>query len=204
MAIIKCAVCNRFYDDITDQTCPYCSNKFVFDLSDEVDRNSKTVALDTNELEEIGKTPSQNDVKTQAYLDDVEENDKTIGIFFQEEDYNPITAWLVCIEGTVKGKSYEVHMNRNFLGRDKLMDISIPDDLQISRKNHLSITYDNKSNAFFAKGEEGLLYINSKPCDKATMLNENDILSFGESKYIFVPYCNEERNWNKPDEKNDD
>ena len=120
---------------------------------------------------------------------------KRLAFFFAEEDYNPVTGWIVCVKGTVKGKSYELHMNRNFVGRDKLMDISIPDDLQISRKNHLSITYDFKSQSFYAKSENGSLSVNGKSADHLVKLNENDVLSFGKSEYVFVPYCTVERNW---------
>jgi hypothetical protein len=118
-------------------------------------------------------------------------------VYFDEAEFNPITAWIVCIDGTVKGKCFEVHMERNFIGRDKLMDISIPDDLQISRENHLSITYDNKNFKFFAKGEKGTLIVNDKAVDCAVEIHENDVLEFGTSKYVFIPYCTNERNWNE-------
>lgn len=192
MAIQKCPACGKFYDTNINQTCPYCSNSFVqFNNVDMADQNAKTVPLDFSDLD------SGSDDKTVGMYDEIDEHDKTIGLFFQENDYNPVTAWIVCIEGTVRGKSYEVHLNRNFIGRNKLMDIAIPDDLQICRENHLSITYDNKSNRFFAKSEKGSLLINGKLIDSAVEIFENDILEFGESKYVFVPYCKKERVWNE-------
>jgi len=187
MALIKCQLCNRYYDDNKSSQCPFCLNV------NESFNGQKTLPLDF-------ETPPQYDFagdesKTQAYDEGIDSDEKTIGVFFAEEDYNPVTGWIVCVKGTVKGKSYELHMNRNFVGRDKLMDISIPDDLQISRKNHLSITYDFKSQSFYAKSENGSLSVNGKSADHPVKLNENDVLSFGKSEYVFVPYCTVERNW---------
>ena len=190
MAIIKCSFCNHFYDDVKYQSCPHCADSAAVPESGDEVFDSKTVPMDS----EYG---SNDDCaqKTEAYYDEVEGGDKTIGLFFQEEDYNPVTGWIVCVKGTVRGKSYELHLNRNFIGRDKLMDITIPDDLHICRENHLSITYDIKSGKFFAKGEKGSLVINGTAVSGATEIFENDELEFGESKYVFIPYCSEERNW---------
>ena len=174
MAVVKCHNCNQFYDNEMYATCPYCN----MSLQSEFYNTDNDIA------------------KTEAYYENVHSDDKTIGIYFQENDCNPVTGWLVCIEGTVRGKSYEIHMNRNFIGRDKLMDVAIPDDLLISRNNHLSLTYDQKSNRFFIKNESGSVTVNGNLIEKATEIFENDEIAFGESKYIFVPYCNNTRSWN--------
>lgn len=195
MALIKCSICNKYYDTNKHSTCPFCfsnSNQSYYDTS------TKTVAVHENDYNDF----EQNEMlKTQSYDDGIEENEKTIGIYFENEHYNPVTGWILCVKGTVKGKSYELHMNRNFIGRDKLMDISIPDDLLISRKNHLSITYDCKTHTFFANAENGSVYVNDSLIHHPVKLKENDILSFGESSYIFIPYCNDERNWENSNEK---
>jgi len=197
MAIIKCFVCNHFYDDVKYPACPHCAENAKPSFEPDFSGESKTMPMDG------GYAPGfdeGDEAKTEAFYDDIEGENKTIGLFFQEEDYNPVTGWIVCVEGTVRGKSYEIHLNRNFIGRDKLMDITIPDDLQICRENHLSITYDLKSDRFFAKGEKGSLIINGKAVSGATEIFENDTLEFGQSKYVFIPYCSKERNW-KTNEK---
>lgn len=171
MSLVKCSKCNNYFDDEKSVSCPYC-------LSD---------ASEFYENDECSKT--------EAYYDNTLNTGKTIGLFFQENDYDPVTGWIVCVKGTVRGKSYELHMNRNFLGRDKLMDITIPDDLEICRENHLSFTYDVKSNRFYVKNENGFVSVNGKNIDKATEIFDGDKIAFGESEYIFVPYCNKERRW---------
>lgn len=192
MALIKCPLCNRYYDTNKSAGCPFCSHvsepSFV----------QQTIPIDTEDEFQTDYIGDEN--KTQAYEEGTDSEEKTIDVFFSDEDYDPVTGWIVCIKGTVRGKSYELHMNRNFVGRDKLMDVSIPDDLQISRKNHLSIIYDTKSQSFYAKSEKGSLNINGEMAVHPVKLSENDILSFGNSEYVFIPYCNKERNW---DNKND-
>ena len=54
------------------------------------------------------------------------------------------------------------------------MDVAIPDDLLISRNNHLSLTYDQKSNRFFIKNESGSVTVNGNLIEKATEIFEND------------------------------
>lgn len=193
MSITKCNICNQFFDDNNYQICPHCSGSFAFNVNSDFSRDAKTISMDYSDIS------NNNDIKTEAYYEKVDSEEKTIGLFFQEEDYNPVTGWIVCIKGTVKGKCYEIHMNRNFLGRDKLMDISVPDDLKISRENHLSITYDNKNCRFYVKNENGSVIVNKGTINSPVEIFENDILEFGDSKYIFIPYCTNERNWNKND-----
>ncbi len=188
MAIIKCSVCRKFYDDSKNSECPHCaSSNYLFSA---IDNEEKTQAMDY--LYDSNNTES----KTQQYYEDVHEYDKTIGVFFSQYDFNPVTAWLVCIEGDLRGKSYEVHMNRNFVGRNKLMDIAVSDDLTVSRENHFSIVFEVKTNRFYVQSGEGSISVNGVSVNSSAEIFENDILEFGKSKYLFIPYCNERRNWN--------
>ncbi len=174
MAVVKCYDCNRFYDNEVYLRCPNCSRALQSEFYN-----------------------SDNDaVRTEAYYENVQCDDKTIGIYFQENESNPVTGWLVCVDGASRGKSYEIHINRNFVGRDKLMDIAVSDDLSVCRKNHLSLIYDQKTNSFFVKNETGSVTVNGILIEKATEIFENDLIAFGESGYIFVPYCNGTRSWN--------
>ena len=39
------------------------------------------------------------------------------------EVMDPVTGWLVCIEGPSKGRDYKIMTEKNFLGRSETMDI---------------------------------------------------------------------------------
>ncbi len=135
------------------------------------------------------------EMKTEAYGDAVRSEEKTIGLYFQEQDFDPVTGWLVCVSGTVRGRSFELHMNRNFIGRDRMMDIAITDDPRLCRQKHLSVTYDRRSDRFYIKNENGSVFVNDVPVQKAMELKENDTIHFGGGCYVFVPYCKQERGW---------
>ena len=149
MAICQCAVCSRYYDDTRFVVCPYC--------------NAQGNAM-------------ADEMKTEAYGDAVRSEEKTIGLYFQEQDFDPVTGWLVCVSGTVRGRSFELHMNRNFIGRDRMMDIAITDDPRLCRQKHLSVTYDRRSDHFYIKNENGSVFVNNSPVQKAMELKENDHL----------------------------
>ena len=89
----------------------------------------------------------------------------------------------------------ELHMNRNFIGRDRMMDIAITDDPRLCRQKHLSVTYDRRSDHFYIKNENGSVFVNNSPVQKAMELKENDTIRFGSGCYVFVPYCKQERGW---------
>ena len=54
------------------------------------------------------------EMKTEAYGDAVRSEEKTIGLYFQEQDFDPVTGWLVCVSGTVRGRSFELAHESKF------------------------------------------------------------------------------------------
>lgn len=190
MAIIRCNQCNRFYDNEKNSFCPNCSKNQISSIPEQESRfeENKTEYYEESESFFVEQ-------KTEAYSENVQDNEKTIGIYFSENEREPVTGWIVAVSGDEKGKSFEVHMNRNFVGRDKLSDIAVTADLKVKRKNHFSIIYDVKSNSFFIKSGEGTIIRNGKLIEDSSELVENDELEFGENKYIFIPYCKGDRKW---------
>jgi hypothetical protein len=71
----------------------------------------------------------------------------------------------------------------------------IPDKC-VSRKNHCSIVYDSKTYEFYFVHGNSPVMINKKFIETSVKLEENDLLNFGESEYIFIPYCKKGREWN--------
>lgn len=47
----------------------------------------------------------------------VDDPDKTMSINGTTESVDPVTGWLVCIEGPQYGKDYKIHAGKNFIGR---------------------------------------------------------------------------------------
>ncbi|MCC8150445.1 MAG: hypothetical protein LIO96_03045 [Lachnospiraceae bacterium] len=67
----------------------------------------------------------------------------------QEENHiNPVSGWLVCVDGPAKGCDYRIHGGYNYIGRE-IGDICIPGDQKISREKHAVVAYDERDRLFF-------------------------------------------------------
>lgn len=112
----------------------------------------------------------------------------------QQNDF--VTGWLVTLNGTQAGRDHRLHHGFNRIGRDIDMDISVDDDMTISRKNHCSIAYDDKSIKFYlCPGMGTTTYINQKLLEDCIVLNEHDIIKIGNTLFEFIPFCREGRVW---------
>ena len=114
----------------------------------------------------------------------------------KEKNIDPIVGWLVCAEGANKGKDSPMHMGRNFIGRDRGMDICIGDST-VSRTNHASVSYDDKSNKYYyTPGMSRCIdHINEAPVFATVELKARDCIEVGESKFIFIPLCGSNFKW---------
>lgn len=147
---------------------------------------------------EVGATVAPQSYR-KANEEKVEKEDtgKTVGVFQKSMKMEPVVGWLVCIEGPDKGKDFRIWAKNNTIGRSEKMDICIKGDTTISRENHARIAYDEKHNNFHLIPAESTnnIYLNDEPIYIPTKLGEYDVLEFGDSKFHFVPYCNEKFTW---------
>lgn len=159
--------------------CPYCKD------------NNKS---DDNVTVTMKK--SEDDAITMAYSE-FQEDSITVYNEYSNKTSRLLAGWLVCISDHNKGKCYSVFEGRNFAGRSREMDIYLPDDNYISRQRHFSIVYEPRKKEFLLVPGNGELLLNDNPLLKVTVIKENDIITVGKSKAIFVPYCTKERNWDE-------
>lgn len=186
MAIVQCAN-GHYYEDSRDEVCPYCQK-----LSNDVPAEE----AGGEQITQYKPSVEDDDAAlTEAYGENVDDNEKTVGVFLKQQRNLLTSGWLVCIDGFEKGASYTIFAGRNFAGRDEMMDIVLRGDNGICRQRHCSLVYDPYSNRFFAVAGEGALYINGKPLASTAELFENDILQLGGSSYLFIPFCKGDRVW---------
>lgn len=142
--------------------------------------------------EEPGKT-----VAPESYRKRMDAQNKTVGVFKKKYDLEPVVGWLVCIEGPEKGKDYHLWAKINTIGRSDRMDVCIHDDMTISKENHARLAYDPKHNSFqLIPGEStNNIYLNDEPIYVPARLAAYDVIEFGESKMVFVPFCNDRFRW---------
>ncbi|MCG6551302.1 MAG: FHA domain-containing protein [Candidatus Magnetominusculus sp. LBB02] len=122
---------------------------------------------------------------------------ETVGVIREKTGADPVTGWLVSIEGPVKGRDYRLHSERNFIGRADNMDVCIKGDNAISRNNHAVISYNPKVNSFkiMSGDSRGIVYLNGEEVDAAKELKPYDEIEIGKTRLKFFPCCGEHFKW---------
>jgi len=121
------------------------------------------------------------------------------------EIMDPVTGWLVCIEGPSKGRDYKIRSQKNFLGRADGMDIQVLGDNSIAKKNHAAIVYNPKKRVtlLLPGDSHGLVYYNSEAIFSPVELAPFDTMEIGSSKFLFVELCGNHFEWSELDETAD-
>ena len=112
---------------------------------------------------------------------------KECGLSLKEE--RPVCAWLVCIEGVRRGKSYVISFGENFIGTDRDNEIQILGDEKMKKK-HTLIYFDEKENKgmLLPARADGIVYIDNKAVYERRILKDQKILEIGKSKFIYVVF----------------
>lgn len=127
----------------------------------------------------------------------MEDNDKTVSYYGGILETEPVVGWLVCVEGKLLGKAFELKNGKNFIGRSPQMDVILEGDPNVSRDRHAIVTYEPKGRMFFAQPGESreLFYVNDQVVLMNVVLNNRDIISVGKTQLMFVPLCGPEFTW---------
>lgn len=97
-----------------------------------------------------------------------------------------LVGFLVTYNRTPQGKAYELYEGKNYIGRGRDCDISIPDDAQMSGR-HMSILYRNVDNKFKYRDEQSSngTFVNKELSDEGELQNF-DIIRLGGTVFIFL------------------
>lgn len=127
----------------------------------------------------------------------MEDSGKTVGYYGGSLQTEPVVGWLVCIEGDVLGKAFELKNGKNFIGRSTNMDVVLAGDASVSRERHAIVTYEPKGRVFFAQPGESreLFYVDDQVVLMSIQLKDRSILSVGNTKLMFIPLCGPDFSW---------
>lgn len=161
------------------------------------------------DVEKFGKCPqcgTADDTPTMAQVKDegcpptereiIPSNDPETKPAWKKKGIEPVVGWLVCVEGDDYGKDFRLHASSNFIGRNDDMDVKLRDE-SVSRVKHTTITFDAKSGKFFISVGESkeLAYLNDSVVLESKEIKAYDIISLGNSKLLFVPFCSDTFSW---------
>jgi len=114
---------------------------------------------------------------------------------------DPVTGWLVIIEGAGKGNQIPIGEQDNKAGRGGGLDhprLSLDfGDRGIPRNNAFTVRYNPKNRRFKLLPGEGsnIVYLNNDDLDGPVELNAGDIIEISETKLRFAPLCGEGFDW---------
>jgi hypothetical protein len=208
MGLVECGK-GHIYDADQYQSCPYCNGgmyrvEFGQDDGSSIGKTAPVNGYAQQNVQAIGApvdlgvtvAPSEymnrnNDGKKE------EDTGKTVAVFQKSMHIEMVVGWLVCTEGSDKGKDYRIYAKNNSIGRSEKMDICIKGDNTISRENHARIAYDERHNAFhLIPGESANnIYVAGEPIYVPYKLEAYEQIELGETKLVFVPFCNDRFNW---------
>ncbi len=125
------------------------------------------------------------------------DNDKTISYYGGSLGKEPVVGWLVCVEGELLGKAFELKNGKNFIGRSPNMDIVLQGDPNVSSDRHAIVTYEPKGRVFFAQPGESseLFYVDGQVVLMNVELQDRSVLEVGNTKLMFVPFCGPNFSW---------
>ncbi len=189
MAVVRCEK-GHFFDNEKFDTCPHCA----------VPLPKKRMI--SNEMTQYGASESfmQSSSSGTGFRIDLgmpQANDeRTVGIYKEKMGIEPVVGWFVCIKGKEKGRAYNLHVGRNFIGRNVKSDIAIPDDENVSGEDHCSVVFEpNKIIFLLARGKGEVVLVNNSPLENSCVLKGDEVIEIGSSMFTFVPYCKEGRVW---------
>ncbi|MCR5575662.1 MAG: hypothetical protein K6F56_01490 [Oscillospiraceae bacterium] len=109
----------------------------------------------------------------------------------------PVVGWLVCTKGPNKGRDFRIHAGHNYLGRVE-GDIVIPNDPKISQRKQMVITYAASNRGFSVRPADGKNedYLNGEVILAPMPLKSFDLISSGDSVFLFIALCGEKFDWN--------
>lgn len=128
-----------------------------------------------------------------------EDNDKTVSYYGGILETEPVVGWLVCVEGKMLGKAFELKNGKNFIGRSSQMDVILEGDANVSRDRHAIVTYEPRGREFFAQPGESreLFYVNGQVVLMNVVLKARDIISVGKTDLMFIPFCGADFSWDE-------
>lgn len=200
MNVKRCEI-GHYYDvDKYGECCPHCT---------EIEDEGRTETLLFSVIDGGGSTASKQEFMNLPVFREIqpepdEDIELTQCLFTPEGEPDSVTGWLVGISGGEVGRSYNLKVGRNFVGRGKDMDVALLGDIRISRNKHAIITYEPRQRRFFIQPGEAreLIYVNDEVVLSTRQLEPYDRLLMGVTELLFVPFCCQRFAWEDLEEKN--
>jgi|GEM_PF-47465 len=182
----------HFYNASLYDSCPFCEG------SGGPRDASATVPMTQPEVTEKAKSLTDA-VEDAAGANLAQDGERTVAFYEKQIGKEPVVGWLVCCEGPHKGQDFRLKSGKNFIGRSKVMDVSIAEDKTVSRERHAAVTFDPKHVLYIVQPGDSkeLFYINDEVVLNPVPIKKHDVLTLGNTKLVFFPCCDSKLNWSE-------
>lgn len=167
MNLVKCPN-NHMYNADHFPSCPVCGNKKLHGEKPSADQRGK---------------------KTDTVEQSIEFMEAVV-------DKKPC-GWLVCIEGSEYGHEFPIHKGTNTIGRGANMDITLANDIEVSRYIHAKINYDPARIEYSISVGENVnpIEVNGTRIIDIATLKDRDRIKLGSMTFIFIALCGRDFSW---------
>lgn len=189
MAKISCSK-GHFYDSEKHSACPFCGvNIEDFDIHIHSNNSAQKQTSDPY-CKTLPIEPLQNSLGKTMPLGSVITPVADIPI-------EPVTGWVVCMNGKGKGKDFKIHKGFNKIGRSDVNDICLSFDDTVVMKSHANLIHDSKTNYFYITvgPEKSSVYLNDQLVQTEAILKPYDQIKLGQTELRFIPFCIEQFKW---------
>ena len=220
MKYIRCEF-GHYYDPSKYQSCPHCAarntnvqEEYTVAKTPVDERIMQAYDLDYGQSEPVIQAPARRNstsaaASTPAFsappspAPAVEEESVTVARVEKQTGVDPAVGWLVQIAGPNKGKTYEIHSERNTVGRSSAMDICLKGDVGVSRDTNGVVSYNPRNRAFHLIPGEGkaIIYLNGEELLAPAALHAYDRIEISDTALLFLPLCGERFAWEDVEEK---
>ncbi|MDO5112234.1 MAG: FHA domain-containing protein [Clostridia bacterium] len=192
MTLIKCPV-GHWFDSARYPTCPECAGTTL--TIDRAATCQTPFAADDDNTVTRPLYVSPGGEVTCSLEDD--RDGRTVGAW-SFENFDPVVGWLVCMDGSERGRDYRLYTGRNSIGRSAENQVRIVDDATVSAVQHAFIVYEPNNNEFFlSPGRSLQTTLNGRPLERlqSVRLTDGDRIALGRSQFIFMAFCKGEIKW---------
>lgn len=171
-----------------DESSEISAPDLIPNVETKADTKSEPVSL----KEAIERSSASSGEKTVSYFNAVASEHKE-----ERVSADPVVGWLVCINGKHFGESFNIYVGKNSIGRGESNRIILNRDNSISREKHAFIIYEPKKRNFYLQpgDSSGLTYLNDDYITESKILSIKDTIDLGDSKFTFIPLCDESFSW---------
>lgn len=108
-----------------------------------------------------------------------------------------VCGWLVCLDGSARGRDFAIRSGRNTVGYDRINDICLPRPGNVAFGSQAILIYDEPNRRFVlqTRSSDSKISVNALPLVTPTELAAYDRITIDGAELLFIPLCSDRFSW---------